>query len=239
MVAERRLEILGYLLAGSGERFDTSRLCEVSAEVTHVSGAGIMLMAGTRPAGSVCSSNPVSAVIEQLQFALGEGPCIDAFRQRRPVLEADLARPSVRWPAFTGPALEAGVRSIFGFPLQIGAGRLGALDLYCEQPGPLSEQQHADALVMADIVTRAVLAIQADGTPGAIATDLETNADFNYVVHQAAGMVAAQLEVPIAEAFVRLRAHAFGNGHSLNQVARDVVARTLRFGDQGDETTET
>ena len=42
-------------------------------------------------------------------------------------------------------------------------------------------------------------------------------------------MVAAQLEVSVGEALVRLRAHAFGNDRPLAEVAADVVARRLRF----------
>ena len=58
----------------------------------------------------------------------------------------DLARPSAdRWPAFAGPVLDAGARAVFGFPLQVGTVRLGALNLYRDRPGPLSDNQHTDA----------------------------------------------------------------------------------------------
>ncbi len=195
-----------------------------------MSGAGIMLMSGDVPLGSVCTTNTVSALIEQLQYALGEGPCVDAYTGDRPVLEPDLARPAApRWLAFTGPALEAGVRAVFGFPLQAGAVRLGALNLYCERPGALTADQHADALVMADVAAQAVLVLQAGAPPGRLAAELEAGADFHYVVHQAAGMVAAQLGVSVGQALVRLRAYAFGNDRPLRLVAEDVVARTLRF----------
>ena len=143
----------------------------------------------------MCTTNEVSALIEQLQYELGEGPCVDAYHQDRPVLEPDLADPGTpRWLAFTGPAIEAGVRAVFGFPLQVGAVRLGALNLYCDRPGPLTDEQHADALVMADVAAQAVLVLQANAPPGKLAAELEAGADFQYVVHQASGMVAAQLE---------------------------------------------
>ena len=122
-----------------------------------MTGAGIMLMSEDVPQGSVCTSNPVSDLIEQLQYGLGEGPCVDAYHEDEPVLEPDLAEPSrPRWPAFAGPAIDAGVRAVFGFPLRVGAVRLGALNLYCDRPGPLTDDQHADALVMADVAAQAV-----------------------------------------------------------------------------------
>ena len=201
-----------------------------------MSGAGIMLMSGDVPRGSVCTTDEPSSRIEQLQFELGEGPCVDAYNQDRPVLEPDLAEPiTPRWLAFTAPAVEAGVRAIFGFPLEVGAVRLGALNLYRDRPGPLTDDQHADALVMADVAAQALLAMQANAPPGRLAAELEAGSDFQYVVHQASGMVAAQLDVSVGQALIRLRAHAFGNDRPLTRVAEEVVARRLRFDDRNGE----
>jgi len=230
VAGERRLRILSRLVGDGTPGQETRRLCDVCAEITIMTGAGIMLMSGDVAQGSVCTTNTVSALIEELQYALGEGPCVDAHHHERPVLEPDLARPATpRWPAFSGSALEAGVRAVFGFPLQVGAVRLGALNLYRDRPGPLTDDQHADALVMADVAAQAVLVLQADAPPGKLAAELEAGADFHYVVHQAAGMVAVQLGVSIGEALIRLRAYAFGHDRPLTDVAEDVVARTLRF----------
>ena len=201
-----------------------------------MSGAGIMLMSGDLPGGSLCNTNHVSAVIEDLQYALGEGPCVDAYRDDRPVVEADLARPATpRWLGFSGPAVSAGVRAVFGFPLHVGAVRLGALNLYRDRPGPLGDEQYADALAVGDIAARAVLMLQAGAPPGRLSSELAADADFHYAVHQASGMVAAQLEVSVGQALVRLRAYSFGNDRPLAQVADDVVARRLRFDHQSGE----
>ncbi len=105
--------------------------------MTAVTGAGIMLISGDVPVGSLCAVDDVSALIEELQYTVGEGPCMDAYRLDRPVLEPDLADPAERrWMAFTGPALDAGVRAIFGFPIGLGSARLGALNLHMTGPGP-------------------------------------------------------------------------------------------------------
>jgi GAF domain-containing protein len=234
MTGDRRLRILTRLVSNGPPELETQRLCEVCAEVTDMSGAGIMLMSDDVARGAVCTTNKVSDLIEQLQFELGEGPCVDACQQDRPVLEPDLASPRVpRWLAFSEPALRAGVRAIFGFPLEVGALKLGALNLYCDRPGPLSDDQHADALVMAGIVAQALLAIQANAPLGELAFELETGADFHYVVHQASGMVAAQLDVNVGQALVRLRAYAFGHERPLTEVAKDVVARRFQFDGDG------
>ncbi len=235
MSGGRRARILAKLEVPQGSGRATARLCEVSAEVTSVSGAAIMLVQGDAVGGSLCTTDEVSALIEELQYVLGEGPCIDAILEDRPVTESDLVDPTVpRWSAFTPTAVGAGARAVFGFPLHSGAIRLGALSLYRNRPGPLTDDQHAAALVMADVVAESVIAMQRSAPPGAIAPELEDNANFRYIVHQAAGMVSVQLGVTVDEALVRLRAHAFANNRPLTSVAKDVVDRSLRFHDRDD-----
>jgi len=149
-------------------------LCEVGAQVIGVCGAGVMLMSGNIPSGSLCTTNEVSSVIEDLQYTLGEGPCVDAYQLDRVVVEPDLANPATpRWLAFAPRAVEAGARAVFGFPVGSGGARLGALNLYQDQPGPLSDEQHANALVMADVVATWVLDAQAEAPPRALAEKLE------------------------------------------------------------------
>ena len=195
-----------------------------------MTGAGVMLMSGDVPDGSLCTTNEVSQLIEDLQYTLGEGPCIDAYQQDQVMAEPDLADPVTRrWIAFTPPALQAGVRAVFGFPLRVGTVRLGALNLYRDRSGPLTDDQHADALVMADVVARWVLDAQAGAPPGVVAAELEAGADFHFAVHNAAGMVSVQAGISVTEALIRLRAFAFGQDRLLADVAQDVIDRRLRL----------
>ena len=208
----------------------TRELCEVAAAVTGLSGAGITVMMGDVNQGSLGASDSVSRTIEDVQFALGEGPCVDAHRDQRPVVEPDLlAGTEPRWPAFGPLVVDAGGRAVFAFPLRLGAVRVGALDLYRDRPGRLTDDQHADALVLADVVTEAVLLMQSEAPAGLLAVALADGADLHPVVHQATGMVAAQLGVGVGEALVRLKASAFGNGRVLADLARDVLGGTVRF----------
>lgn len=230
MPGARLLRILARLEQGATDGPATARLCEMCAEIMVMTGAGIMLMSGDVPRGSICSSDETSALIEDLQYTLGEGPCVDAYQHDRPVLEPDLAEQGEsRWFAFTPPAVLAGAQAVFGFPLQVGAIRIGALNFYRDHPGSLTGEQHADALVLAGVAARAVLAMQAGAPAGLLGAELEAGSDFRFVVHQASGMVSAQLEVSVTEALIRLRAYAFAHDRSLATVADDVVARRLRF----------
>ena len=210
--------------------WSSARLCGGCVKITGADGAGVMLMSGEIPRGSLCTSNTVSHLIEELQYTLGEGPCVDAYQQDKVVTEPDLADPVTRrWPAFTPPTLQAGVRAVFGFPLRAGSVRLGALNLYRDRSGPLSGDQHADALVVADVAARWVLEAQAGAPVDTVAAELEAGADFHFAVHNAAGIVSVQRQVSVTEALIRLRAYAFTSDRLLTDVAEDVVAHRLRL----------
>jgi len=233
--ADRLLDILARL-AEKGSTFPSAAsLCEVATDVSGTTGAGIMLNVGDENRGTLHSSDAVSALIEELQYTLGEGPCVDAHRLGRPVLEPDLARPvTIRWPAFTPEAVEGGALAVFGFPLNVGSIRLGALNLYRTSAGALDDDQHADALVVAGVIARTILSMQADAPPGGLATQIDSGANLRMVVHQASGMVSVQLGISVSDALIRLRGYAFRHDLPIDEVAAMVIERRLSF-DGGDE----
>ena len=109
-------------IVGAGGSPSAPPACQVAADVIGLTGAGVMVLHHGVPQASLCSTGPVSALIEELQYTLGEGPCIDAYRTGTVIAEPNLAAPTTpRWPAFTPEALDAGARAVFGFPVRIGA----------------------------------------------------------------------------------------------------------------------
>lgn len=206
------------------------RLVVACARELEITGAAIVLMTDSGPAGTVAATDGPAEVMEELQFTLGEGPCVDSSTTGRPVLLSDLARTGPgRWPGFSAGALGAGIEAIFAFPLRVGGIRLGVLDLYRDRPGSLSEAELTEALSFADAATAILLHLQAqrpeeDSGSGSIAV-LEDRAQ----VHQATGMIAVDANVPLAQALVLLRARAFAAERPILDLARDVVARTVRF----------
>ena len=125
------------------------RLCRALVRALPASGAGVSVMTDHDTQGLAAASDGTSSLIEELQFTLGEGPCLDAHASRRPVLASDLSgEPATRWPAYSAAAQEQGVRAVFAFPLQIGAARLGVLDVYRHEPGALTRPELAQALTL-------------------------------------------------------------------------------------------
>lgn len=197
-----------------------------------VTGAGISVVTTAGVRAVVCATDEVSARIEELQFTLGEGPCVDAANDGVPILVADLQHPGdllvELWPGFMDGAAAVAVRAVFAFPLRIGAIHLGALDLYRDRPGPLPDVDLSAALVAADAAAIALLEVDATG-PGAFVDDAKARSAYQLQVHQATGMVQVQLGIPTQEAFVMLRARAFSTDRPMLEVAQDVVERRLRF----------
>ena len=208
------------------------RICQLSVSRLGMTGAGIGMVTKAGNRGVVCATDAVSARIEELQFSLGEGPCVDAVHEGMPVLIGDLhdtrGLTVERWPAFMEGALAAGVRGVFAFPLRIGAITVGALDLYCDQPGDLDDRQLRAALMTADAAALALLHLDTQSDE-AFADDFDSRTTYQLQVHQATGMVQVQLGVSTEEAFLMLRARAFSLGRPLEALANDVVQRRLRF----------
>lgn len=206
------------------------RVCIVAVSLLSLRGAGLSLMVDGDLRGTAGVSDPGIAVVQELQLTLGEGPCVDAWTNRAPVLEANLADPAiVRWPVFAQAGVDAGVLAVFAFPLHLGAIRIGVLVLYRDNPGMLNADEMAYGLVLADVATQVLLALQA-GAPTDVLSDVLTNEPSHWAeVHQATGMVSVQLGASLDEAFVRLRAHAFAEGLPLRTVAREIVTRRRRL----------
>jgi GAF domain/ANTAR domain len=216
--------------AGDGVAAFLQRLCAAVVPALSVSGAGLSVMADNEVRGLTAASDPATARIEELQFMLGEGPCIDAFAARRPVLVANLADgASRRWPVYAPAAYDAGVRAVFAFPLQVGASRLGVLDVFRPRPGPLSADELGQALTFAEVAVTTLLDGQAHADPGAAVDGLDEAMDSRAELFQAQGMVMVQLGGTLTEALARMRAYAYAENRPLADVARDVVGRRLRF----------
>ncbi len=208
------------------------RACMTAVDLLGVSGAGISLMADEGGHRFAAASDPSSRQLEELQFTFGEGPCIDAFTSGRPVLVPDLSDGhGRRWPMYVPAVRERGVRAIFAFPIQIGGSRLGVLDVFRDQPGSLTPEQLSQAVALTDVVLTMTLDGQRRAPAGSLPQGFDEAPGFRAEIAQAQGMIMVQLGISITEALVRLRAYAYAQGRSVSEVARDVVARRLRFDD--------
>jgi hypothetical protein len=201
------------------------QLCRAAVAVTGVSSCGVTMITDGGQSVTAHASAPQAQVVEDLQHTLGEGPGVDASRAGAAVLVPDLGDTrdlSVRcWPTFASEAVATGVLAAFAFPLLLGTARIGAMSLYRGEPGLLTSQQVSQGFVTADSVAL-TLAEKGDGLPRADQADPMR-------VHQAAGMTMVQLGVPIDQALLRMRAVAYAEGTSVDQLADAIVNRRRRL----------
>jgi hypothetical protein len=204
------------------------RLCRAAVRALPSTGAAVSIMSLAGGLSTVAASDAQHEVIEDLQFTLGEGPCIDACASGRPVMVADLSGAlGTPWPGYASAAQDRGVQATFAFPLQIGAARLGALNIYRSSPGRLSRETVAEALTFADAAMTGLLNAQQRSNESADTPTLDESLDSRFELYQAQGMVKVQLGISLHEAIVRIRAHAFANDRPLGQIADDIVTRKL------------
>ncbi len=228
---EDRVSRVALAFADHANGVPRQSLCSTSVEILGVASAGLTIMSAQN-GGSVCSSDERASHLDELQLSLGEGPNHEAYTARAPVFEPDLENSnSGRWPSFTPPALQLGTRGVFVFPLHAGLRCIGVLALYQNRAGALTADQTADGLLVADALARSVLETQSRSESDALATELGGADVHRAEVHQASGMLSVQLGISVADAALRLRAHAYTEDRSVAGVARDIVARRLRLDD--------
>lgn len=199
------------------------------AQTLGLDGLAFLLASDGTPPELLQSYGEHTAALEDVQLTQGQGPSLDAARHATLTLAPDMAAldPS-RWPGLAPAVLGLGVRAVFAFPLRIGNICLGVLTAHRTAPGPMTAPQLTDALILADTVAGLLTGLAA--RPGPSAALLMDDPGLHFAeVHQATGMLAAQLGIPLAQALVRLRAHAFSHDRPLLETARDVLGRRLRL----------
>ena len=223
--------LLGLRPGQIDDRGLVGRICQACMDGLDIDGASISLLTGRTARQTLWATDPVAELLEDLQFTLNEGACMEAASTGHPVSVTDMHNSSDagRWPIFTAAVIEqTPVRALFALPLQWRGVNLGVLDLYRTLPGELSDVQWRDALAATDTAALMVLTQRTD--PGGGSGDwLDQAMGHRAEVHQATGMVLAQLHISAPDALARLRAYAFVNERMLIDVARDVVGRRLVF----------
>ena len=232
------------LLAGGDDSVNehavAKRICQACVAGLDIDGAVISVLTATVSRETLWATDPTAELLEELQFTLNEGACMQAAVTGTPVLVADLHHNSntQRWPIFAAAVAEqTDVRALFAFPLQWGTVNVGVLDLYRRTPGGLSTAQRRDAISASETGALMLLGVRtgpghtdADGEGGGSWLDHAHSSRAE--IHQATGIVLAQLGVSADQALARMRGYAFAEQRLLIDVARDVVSRRLQFTDE-------
>jgi hypothetical protein len=211
------------------------RLCQACVVLFDVDAAAISIVLDGINKGTLGSSDEPARRYDEVQFVVGEGPCLETVATGAPVFIADLADPlETRWPAYGRAMLAYQVRGIHAMPVVVAGEYVGALDLFTFEPGSLNSSQVSGAVVAAELAGVPMLDLMSADLRAAV-DEPGSNAwsEFNTLsrveVSQATGMLVAQLGVDPTEALVRLRAHAYATGRTATEVARDILDCRLQL----------
>jgi hypothetical protein len=219
-------------------------ICSAAVRLTGTDGAAVALLShSTQARELVYATDATAQHLDELQFVIGEGPCIDTYRsgarQTWPNLATEPAM--ARWPAFTLEVDSLDVRALFTFPVASGRVIVGVLELYRATIGDLGAAEEESGLACAAAISHMISTdierlAATDRADDALTVDgLDVAGDFSRaVIFNAAGMVAVQLAVSADEGLDRLRAYCYANGRPIGTVAADIVARRLSLRDQRD-----
>lgn len=204
------------------------RLASPFVELFPVSGTAVSAMGSLLASETIAATDARAARLDELQFDLGEGPCWDALRWRRPVFEPDVrSHPPQRWTAFSEAIVEHEVGALFAFPMLVGPLQVGAIDMYADQPTALDRMQARQASALADVLARRILRQSID--TASAPNDTDGNPLSRRTIHQATGMVLAQLSISAYDALLVLQSHAFATERTMMDVAQDVLDHRLDF----------
>jgi len=213
------------LMAVETDQDPAHRLCEAARRTLGADAASLTIKLGDGRWSEPCATDPVTEHFEHLQQLAGEGPADDAASSGRPVFVQVEQRGLDLWSTLSVVAGRDAVRGNYWVvPMRPLEATVGLLTLQRES-GSLLQEARAVQFV-ADTVGTALFRDSGLTELGLSVSEEWTE---SRVVHQATGMVTAQLRVSPRDALAMLRAHAFSQDVDLHTLAVDVVARRIDF----------
>ncbi|MGN9815251.1 GAF and ANTAR domain-containing protein [Streptomyces sp. SD11] len=200
------------------ERGTAQRVAEALCAELPVDAVTLALWTDTPERRMLFATSPAAQRLEELQFEVGEGPCVTAATTGRPLMVEDLQGTVTQWPLFGPLAREQlpSVGAIYAFPLVEGDAHLGSADMLRFEAGPLGAEAEAAAILA--VRAAALILLTAKVSP---ALDIHWRR-----THVATGVMAERLGISPAEALARLRSMALGTGRPLPDLTEDVLARS-------------
>jgi hypothetical protein len=209
------------------DRTQTWRLGEAMRVMLRADGVAITLEYLSDNRVTLCVSDEVAAALESLQEVLGEGPGFEAARNDQ-VVVADLdGDTDQRWPMLA-QTLESryGPLRVYAVPLHANGGLGGVATLHTGRQRSLAEPDDRVAFLV-NAVGAALVTEAAEHPEGHLQAGEGWSS--RSLVHQATGMVMAQVRVTPDDALALLRGHAYALATDIDDVARRVVGRRINF----------
>ncbi|MGW5241593.1 ANTAR domain-containing protein [Monashia sp. NPDC004114] len=186
---------------------------------------------------TAASTDEVARRIDRIELEVGEGPCVDAILDEAYQHDADLTTATTPWPRFTERIVsETPVRSAIGYRLLLDGDKVGALNLFSDTPGALSERSADTGAVIASFASVALMAIRAREEAASLRQGLQSNRE----IGKAVGLLMAAHHISGEAAFGLLRSTSQDLNMKLAHVAAQVIqGQETQFGGGAGATDRT
>jgi GAF domain-containing protein len=199
-------------------------LADHTADLVGASAVGLLVADQRGRLAFLAASDENTKLLELFQVQNSEGPCLDAFRTATPVINADLADASARWPRFAPRATAAGFRSVHAFPLRLRNEVIGALNVFGSQPGnTLDDVDVPIVQALADVAAIGLLQERTIRRGEILTEQLQGALNSRIVIEQAKGAIAQAHGASVDDAFTLIRNYARRTNRRLSDVAHTIV----------------
>ena len=171
----------------------------------------------------MASSTEEGRMLELLHLQNDDGPGLDAITSGSPVVNADLAEATTRWPLFAPAARAAGLRSVHAFPLKLRDEIIGALTIFGTEPARFARAEVRMVQALADVATIALVQERSRHQAELVTAQLEMALNSRIVIEQAKGALARSQDITVGEAFEVMLTTARLSGRRLSDVAQFVL----------------
>lgn len=186
----------------------------LSCGITYVARYGVL---------TVASSDERANTVDEIQYGIDEGPCLEAVRTGS-VVRVDDQLADSRWGAYRGLAVAAGVRSSLSLPLIVDDRSVGALNVYSTQFGPLPADQEAAAMLAANQVTGVLQAVRRLAAGLLRDPDAARGVQARHELDIAVGILMVQHSCSDTRARSILTERAKARGVSVSSCAAELIA---------------
>jgi GAF domain-containing protein len=198
-------------------------LTEHAAAVSGAEAVGLLLADHRGALRFMAASNESGKALELFQLQASEGPCLDCYRTKEPVINSNLAHAEKQWPQFAPRAAAAGFESVHAFPMRLRSDVIGALNIFGNAATKFDDADSRLVQALADVATIAILQERSVSRAEVLAEQLQGALNSRITIEQAKGALAQMESISVDEAFTLLRESARSSRRRLSDVAAEVL----------------
>lgn len=196
-------------------------LADRCVEILDVAAAGLMLVAPEGDLRVIASSSEAMRLVELYELQAEEGPCLDCYNIRQPVLNEHLDQD--RWPAFQQVALSAGFHTVHALPMRLRQQVIGALNLFHTSRQDLDAEDVVTGQALADAATITIMHQRAANEDRLVNAQLQEALNTRVVIEQAKGLIVGRTSLDMDAAFSRIRTYARNHNRKLSETAANIL----------------